>query len=670
MTDDAFLREVATLQAGLYMLESRSHELCDLADMREIRHYKARLSDYIETHAKAGRLPRDPLQAIEQRLLGVSDFFATADQEFQRLIRWKTDWLKSIPTVSLADLLSARTDLDELIAEVPKIQFYLAQSVSQLDWDASLDLHIELLTCAKCLTSLKLPPAAHTRRNLYQLTRDKGDFTEKIAAHFTSIRLRIEELISLHATHAEALAFSEENLSNDAFRCAEKSFLSLGKGRFSDLDYTLTESRLTKNLDIFAQFADLDSSLDQYFKKNDYKTINNQVDQLRSLIDIKDSELARECSRVLRRIEARLAASRKSNRCCTIKNFIGISILALGISCFAFFASNDDTRSEISILAFGVTFLTSHAIKFWIEARAKAERETTESKAKAECEAVEVRAQADRDTEEATLQAWREAAEAKTRTERETAEARSKLHTDIRRARVGASITLPLQENSRIPFSYCPAGSFVMGSPASEDGHLGDEMQVDVTLSTGFWMAETELTQTQWQAVMGSNPSHFKGDNLPVEHVSWDDAQEFIKKVNGSGVIPGGWKMALPTEAQWEYACRAGDTGAYSGGDINQMAWYERNSSNTTHVVGIKKANAWGLHDMHGNVSEWCADWYKDDLQEGADPSGANSGVRRVSRGGSWSFNASYCRAACRNGHYPGNRVRLLGFRPVLVPLK
>jgi formylglycine-generating enzyme required for sulfatase activity len=209
-----------------------------------------------------------------------------------------------------------------------------------------------------------------------------------------------------------------------------------------------------------------------------------------------------------------------------------------------------------------------------------------------------------------------------------------------------------------------------MGSPSLEHGRGSDEDQVEISITKGFWMAKTEVTQAQWFVVMGGNPSHFKGDNLPVEHVSWDDAQEFIKKVNGKGVIPEGWKMALPTEAQWEYACRAGDTGSYSGGDINEMAWYERNSSNTTHVVGIKKPNAWGLHDMHGNVSEWCADWYKDDLQEGADLSGANSGVRRVSRGGSWSFNASYCRAACRNGHYPGNRVRLLGFRPVLVPLK
>ena len=218
-------------------------------------------------------------------------------------------------------------------------------------------------------------------------------------------------------------------------------------------------------------------------------------------------------------------------------------------------------------------------------------------------------------------------------------------------------------------FCWCPAGDFLMGSPETEYGRLSDyEDQVHVTLTKGFWMAKTEVTQAQWRAVMGNNPSHFNGDDLPVETVSWDDAQGFIKKVNSSGVMPSGWKMALPTEAQWEYACRAGETGPYSGGAIEQVAWHDENSGDKTHPVGTKKSNAWGLHDMHGNVWEWCADWYGGELSGGTDPSGPSSGVYRVFRGGSWGSLAAFCRAAFRNWFNPGDRYFGLGFRPALVP--
>jgi formylglycine-generating enzyme required for sulfatase activity len=181
-------------------------------------------------------------------------------------------------------------------------------------------------------------------------------------------------------------------------------------------------------------------------------------------------------------------------------------------------------------------------------------------------------------------------------------------------------------------------------------------------------MAKTEVTQAQWRAVMGSDPSYFKGDDLPVEEVSWDDAQKFIKKVNDSGVIPEGWKVALPSEAQWEYACRADETGPYSGGTIEQVAWYDGNSGSKTQPVGTKKPNAWGLYDMHGNVWEWCADWYDDSLSGGTDPTGPSLGVYRVYRGGSWLSFAARCRAAYRIRRNPGDRNFNLGFRPALVP--
>ena len=207
-------------------------------------------------------------------------------------------------------------------------------------------------------------------------------------------------------------------------------------------------------------------------------------------------------------------------------------------------------------------------------------------------------------------------------------------------------------------FRWCPAGTFTMGSPTSELGRYSNETQHRVTLTKGFWMMETQVTQKQWKAVMGSNLSNFKGDDLPVEKVSWNDCQEFCKKCTQLGL-----PVQLPTEAQWEYACRAGTTGAYAG-NLADMAWYSSNSG--THPVGTKKPNAWGLYDMHGNVWEWCADWYGD-YPSGSvtDPTGPSSGSNRVLRGGCWIIYAPFCRSAYRGNLDPGNRGDGLGFRVV-----
>ena len=215
----------------------------------------------------------------------------------------------------------------------------------------------------------------------------------------------------------------------------------------------------------------------------------------------------------------------------------------------------------------------------------------------------------------------------------------------------------------KMTFCWCPAGNFTMGSPESETDRNSNEKQVKVTLTKGFWMAKTEVTQAQWNAVMGNNPSNFKGDNLPVEKVSWNDAQEFLEKLNEKIGNTDGGKMVLPTEAQWEYACRAGELGPYSGGTIDEVAWYEDNSDSKTHAVGMKKSNAWGLHDMHGNIWEWCADWYDAELQGGVNPSGPSSGTFRVFRGGGWNLNAFYCRAAYRLSNFPTRQGNSIGFR-------
>lgn len=208
-----------------------------------------------------------------------------------------------------------------------------------------------------------------------------------------------------------------------------------------------------------------------------------------------------------------------------------------------------------------------------------------------------------------------------------------------------------------------PAGTFTMGGSGS------DETLHQVTLTKSFWLGRTEVTQVQWQALMSSNPSKFKGNDMPVEMVSWNDATEYCGKLNGKGLLPAGWKWALPTEAQWEYACRAGTTGDYAG-ILDAMAWYASNSGIKPHAVGTKQANAWGLNDMHGNVWEWCADWYaKYPGGAATDPTGPNNGWVRAARGGSWSGVGAYCRSADRYNDPPGIRDGSNGFRVVVVPV-
>jgi formylglycine-generating enzyme required for sulfatase activity len=204
-----------------------------------------------------------------------------------------------------------------------------------------------------------------------------------------------------------------------------------------------------------------------------------------------------------------------------------------------------------------------------------------------------------------------------------------------------------------------------MGSRSNDQKRHGTPSQCKVEISKGFWLAKTAVTQALWHAVMGRNPSHFIGEVLPVENVSWNDACEFLKKSNEIDIV--GWKMVLPTEAQWEFACRAGESMQSYGRTLNDIAWYDANSGGRPQPAGEKRPNERGLHDMRGNIWEWCADWYGANLPGGTDPRGALSGTSRVYRGGSWFSHAESCHAACRNAGVPSFRSNNLGFRPARV---
>ena len=222
---------------------------------------------------------------------------------------------------------------------------------------------------------------------------------------------------------------------------------------------------------------------------------------------------------------------------------------------------------------------------------------------------------------------------------------------------------IDLGKDVKLEMVLVPAGKFVMGSPESEKGRSKDETQHEVSLTKPFYMGKYEVTQEQWESVMGNNPSSFfRGPKLPVTSVSWKDCQEFIKKLNAK--TNRGYR--LPTEAEWEYSCRAGTTTAYSNGDkiTPKDANYRDSKIGEPVAVGSYKPNAFGLYDMHGNVWEWCEDWYAD-YQAGAvtDPKGPATGERRVLRGGSFNFYVWNTRSSFRFNLSPTSRYLFYGFR-------
>ena len=256
---------------------------------------------------------------------------------------------------------------------------------------------------------------------------------------------------------------------------------------------------------------------------------------------------------------------------------------------------------------------------------------------------------------------------------------------------VSKDMMIPLSDDVDLDMVWVDPGTFLMGSPRDERGRQDNETQHEVTLTKGYWLGRYQVTQTQYEVIMGTNPSNFKGADPPVEMVNWNEAKEFCAKLTAiekaAGRLPEGYEYTLPTEAQWEYACRAGSITAFNNGlnipkdsqikdnpcpNLDKVGWYGYNSDKTTHPVGQKVPNSWGIFDMHGNVWEWCLDWYGAyPTKSVTDPTGPSTGTYRILRGGGWNSNgAYYCRSAHRYYYYPDYNWRSYGFRVALTPVK
>ena len=256
---------------------------------------------------------------------------------------------------------------------------------------------------------------------------------------------------------------------------------------------------------------------------------------------------------------------------------------------------------------------------------------------------------------------------------------------------------ISLSNKVNLDMIWIKRGMFIMGSPEGELGRCDNEILHKVLLSKCYWLGKYPVTQAQYEAIMGGIPSCFKGGDLPMVRLSWYEAMVFCKKLTeiekAAGRLPKGYEYTLPTEAQWEYACRAGTTTALNSGknlsdlekcpEMDEVGWYAYNSgeydsdgnwtnNGGTFPVGQKQPNDWGFYDMHGNVWEWCLDWYSDGYLASSvtDPKGASTGSDRVLRGGSWYSGACGCRSACRNRSSPGSGSIDRGFRVALSPIQ
>jgi formylglycine-generating enzyme required for sulfatase activity len=667
-------RELARLASILDLLRGQREVFSELSDIKEFRGLEAEFSDALREARSRGLVTQDPVGVVRadwQRLVlwsnRVQEALRETDEMGQELSadvtpeavggrmrkraqgEWKPDLaelgqleqaLRGAPARLAKGIDQARAEVrdDDWNGHRPYSE--LTEVADALGWKESLELAEPLGSWADGVPPRARPLVA-TR-----LATEIG--SPMLQRRMDVLRVKLSEVLSLqdkHASHASAL---EE------------------VGRLVDAGQVETARRLMETVPIVfgdLDYAGMEQKLAQLEKR--LKSQGETVTEMRSGLQV----LVREAGGffvfppigLLRRGGAALRAAEKVVRetaqlgreggASEVDRMVSAWVQGLKSEVDSFRALSMGRVRRwiwggalfwlIVLVASGVTFQQ-------IQARQERERQ-------------------------------RVAAEARAAEERALAEAKAKAVAAETALAMKLGLSQPFGpgipgELGEIVVRWIPAGRFTMGSPSAEEGRFSDESQHEVVLSRGFFMAETECTQGQWEAVIGSNPSNFKGTDRPVEKVSWEEAVEFCRKLTAKqrqeGVLPEGWEWRLPTEAEWEYAARAGTTGARHG-ELDAIAWHGGNSGSETHGVKGKQANAWGLYDMVGNVWEWCGDWYGDyPTGSVTDPTGPGSGSGRVRRGGSWDGGAGGARSAFRGWFDPGFRNFNLGFRPALSSVR
>jgi formylglycine-generating enzyme required for sulfatase activity len=668
--DPVAVRELARIQSVLHVLKTQRDTLSELSDIQAFRGLEESYRDSLEEAQKLGLAPSDPVSAIRAdwlRLIAwsnrIQQALKTADNLGSKLDptnpkrdseagkkRKRTDgeWRPSLPELrQLEDALRTAPEVLSKAIELGRSELNasdwsngrpypeLAEIADAMDWSENLELSESPGPWAEGL-GLRDRVLVASRMAVEQ----GSQMAERRRQILHEREARVEELLAQFRHHSSALEEVGRLTASGQVETARRLMATV-PAVFSDLDYAGKEQKL----------AQLERRL---------KTQGESVTETRSGLQ----ELVREAGGffafppigLLRRGGiASEAAEKVVRETAQLGREGGDSEVDRMVSAWV-----HGLRSELDsfrALSMGRVrrWILGGAV-FWLIALVASGVTFQQIQAKQERERQRV------------------AAEAKAAEDRAMAEAKAKA--DASKARLvsggpfepGESLSLGL------PMRWIPAGRFTMGSSSSEEGRDSDESQHEVVLSGDFFLAETECTQGQWEVVMGSNRSHFKGKNLPVEQVSWGEAVEFCRKLTAKqrqeGVLPEGWEWRLPTEAEWEYAARAGTTGARHG-ELDTIAWHGGNSGSETHGVKGKEANAWGLHDMIGNVWEWCGDWYGDyPTGSVTDPTGPGSGSFRVLRGGSWGYVAGNARSAKRFRLDPGLRDFVLGFRPALSSVR
>jgi formylglycine-generating enzyme required for sulfatase activity len=725
-------RELARLASILDLLRAQREVFSELSDIKEFRGLEAEFSDALREARSRGLVTQDPVSVVRadwQRLVlwsnRVQEALRETDEMGQELSadvtpeavggrkrkraqgEWKPNLaelrqleqgLRGAPARLAKGIDQARAEVrdDDWNGHRPYSE--LTEVADALGWKESLELAEPLGSWADGVPPRARPLVA-TR-----LTTEIG--SPMLQRRMDVLRVKLSEVLSLqekHASHSSALEEVGRLVDAGQVETARR-LMDTVPIVFGDLDYAGTEQKL----------AQLEKRL-----KSQGETVTETRSGLQVLVREAGGFFAFPPIGLLRRGGVALGAAEKVVRetaqlgreggASEVDRMVSAWVQGLKSEVDSFRAlSMGRVRRWIwgGALFWLIVFIASGVTFQQIQARQERERQRIAAEAKAaeeaaekerqrlaaiaeqerlrlaaEAKAAEERALAAAKAKAAAEERERQrvAAEAKAAAERSVAEAKAKKEPAETAIAMKPELSRPFGPGLRgvvgeIVVRWIPSGRFTMGSPSSEKGRDTDEVEHEVVLSWGLFLAETECTQGQWEAVMGSNPSYFKGTDRPVEQVSWEEAVEFCRKLTlkqrQEGVLPEGWEWRLPTESEWEYAARAGTTGARHG-ELDSIAWHGGNSGDKTHGVKGKQANAWGLHDMIGNVSEWCGDWYGEyPTGNVTDPSGPSSGYSRVYRGGSWVNDAGLARSAFRFRFDPGFRSNFLGFRPALSSVR